>query len=202
VSRVRSWLAAPLGARLLGVALVAAGVALLVLGLIAFNDGDGNGGVPGAAPGPSGPAASSVPGAPTVGGSPSTGPSVPSAPGTIAPSPTTTPPATTATTTPAPTRAPAPVRTALTVLNNSTVSGLGDRAAADARAKGWTVAAIGNFAGRIPVSTVYFTAGNAAEERAARQLAADLPQVDRVYPRYEGLPPTPTGVVLVVTRDW
>ena len=52
------------------------------------------------------------------------------------------------------------------------------------------------------MTTVYFTAGNAAEERAARQLAAEFPKVGQVLPRYAGLPPTPAGIVLVVTRDW
>ena len=29
-----------------------------------------------------------------------------------------------------------------------------------------------------------------------------VPQIQQVLPRYEGLPPTPAGIVLVVTRDW
>jgi hypothetical protein len=195
VSRVQSWLAAPLGARLLGVAFALAGVALLVLGVFAFG-GSGSSGS-GAAPAPSA----------TV--SPSTG-----APSTAAPTtaPTTVPPTTApsraptsrpAPTTPAPpTGAPAPVRVPLTVLNNSTVRGLGERAAAEARARGWTVASIGNFAGVIPVTTVYYTPGDPVQQTAAERLKMDLPQIERVMPRYEGLPPTPTGVVLVVTRDW
>ena len=94
------------------------------------------------------------------------------------------------------------MRLPLTVLNNSTVRGLGERAAGEARAAGWTVVSVGNFAGVIPVTTVYYTPGDPAQRAAAEQLKIDLPKIQRVMPRYEGLPPTPTGVVLVVTRDW
>lgn len=192
MSRVRSWLAAPLGARLVGAVLAVAGVALLVVGVLALNADDP--GTPGAAPAPT--AFATPTGAPTPTASP-----LPS-PTTTAP-PTTVRPTTAAPTTPAPTTArPAPPRAPLTVLNNSTISGLGDRAAAAAQRRGWRVAQVGNFAGRLPVTTVYFTPGRAAEERAARQFADEFPQVQQVLPRYEGLPPTPAGIVLVVTRDW
>ena len=117
--------------------------------------------------------------------------------------PSTAPPTTaTAPPTSGPAGPPAVARAPLTVLNNSTIAGLADRAAAAAERRGWRVAQVGNFAGRLPVSTAYYTPGNAAEERAARQLAAEFPQIGQVLPRYAGLPPTPAGVVLVVTRDW
>ena len=196
MSRVRSWLAAPMGARLLGVAFALAGVALLVLGVFAFGESGPTGS--GAAPSPSARAAPTT-GAPTT-PAPTTTPT--GAPSTSAPStsPTSQPPASS---TPAqPTGTPAPVRVPLTVLNNSTVRGLGERAAGEARAEGWTVVSVGNFAGVIPVTTVYYTPGDPAQRAAAEQLKLDLPKIQRVMPRYEGLPPTPTGVVLVVTRDW
>jgi hypothetical protein len=88
------------------------------------------------------------------------------------------------------------------VLNNSTIRGLADRAAAAVQARGWQVAQVGNFAGRLAVTTVYYTPGDAAQEAAARELAREFPQVTQVLPRYAGLPPTPPGVVLVVTRTW
>jgi hypothetical protein len=180
-----------MGARMLGIAFAAAGVALLVLGVFAFG---GSGGAEQAAP----PVATS-PAPPSV--VPSASSSVPTAAptATVPPSasPTSQLPAT-----PSPTASPVPVRSALTVLNNSTIRGLGERAASEARAKGWQVASVGNFAGVIPVSTVYYTPGNTAEQAAAERLHSDLPRVARVLPRYDGLPPTPTGVVLVVTRDW
>jgi type IV secretory pathway VirB10-like protein len=197
VSRVGSLLAAPAAARLLGGLLALAGVALLVVGLLALRGGEES--PPGAAPAPT--TTASPPPATTAQPTPTATPTTP--PATTPPA--TTPPATTprptaATTTVAP---PPPVaRAPLTVLNNSTVAGLADRAAAAAERRGWEVAQVGNFAGRLPATTAYYTPGNAAEERAARQLAAEFPQVARVLPRYAGLPPTPAGVVLVVTRDW
>ena len=90
----------------------------------------------------------------------------------------------------------------MTVLNNSTIRGLADRAAAGVQARGWQVAQVGNFAGRLEVTTVYYAPGDAAEQAAAQELAREFPQVTKVLPRYAGLPPTPAGIVLVVTKDW
>jgi hypothetical protein len=90
----------------------------------------------------------------------------------------------------------------VTVLNNSVIKGLGDRAAAQVQARGWQIAQVGNFAGRLEVTTVYYSPGDAGEEAAARELAREFGQVARVLPRYAGLPPTPSGIVLVITKDW
>jgi LytR cell envelope-related transcriptional attenuator len=183
----RSWLAGPLGARLVGGLIAAAGLALLVAGLLALSGGDGDGTPPGAAPG------SPSAGAPSPTASRPSSPARPTATRSVTPTP---PAGTTASPRPVPLRPP------LTVLNNSTIRGLGERVAAEAERRGWRVAQVGNFAGRLPVTTVYYTPGNAAEERAARELANQFPQIEQVLPRYEGLPPTPAGIVLVVTRDW
>ncbi len=189
MSGLRSRLSAPLGAALLGAALAVAGVVLLVVGVLAlFGDEPGP---PGAAP-----PATAAPAPPTGRPTPTATPS----PATRTPTATARPP--TRVPTPPASTAPAPPRAPLSVLNNSTVRGLGDQAAAAAQRRGWRVVQVGNFAGRLPVTTVYFTAGNAAEERAARQLAEEFPKVGQVLPRYAGLPPTPAGIVLVVTRDW
>jgi hypothetical protein len=93
-------------------------------------------------------------------------------------------------------------RAPLTVLNNSTIRGLADRAAAQVQDRGWQVAQVGNFAGRLAVTTAYYTPGDAAGQAAALELAREFPQVDQVLPRYAGLPPTPAGIVLVVTKNW
>ena len=61
---------------------------------------------------------------------------------------------------------------------------------------------MGNFAGRLPVTTVYYAPGDGSGQAAATELAREFPQIDRVLPRYAGLPPTPAGIVLVVTKDW
>jgi hypothetical protein len=204
VPRLRSSLAAPGSARLVGTLVALAGVALLVLGVVALGGGDP--GTSGAAPAPTATGTSAAPSilppAPTV--TLTVPPETATVTATVTPSPVpsegtgvgSAPPTTTVA--PRPTTARAP----LTVLNNSTISGLGERVAGEAQARGWPVAQVGNFAGRLPATTVYYDPGNAAQEAAARQLARDFPQVEKVLPRYAGLPPTPAGIVLVVTKDW
>lgn len=196
MGRVRSWLAAPLGSRLLGAALAVAGVALLLLGLFTLRGRSPEERPPAAG----GPSASLSASEPSSSSSPSPSPSLSPSP---APRPSGSTPA--ASTTPSrtmPAPPPRPARAPVTVLNNSTVTGLGQRVAGQIRTRGWEVPVVGNFAGRIPVTTVYYTPGDAAGERAARALAAQFAQIDRVSPRYDGLPPAPAGLVLVVTRTW
>jgi hypothetical protein len=193
VDRLRSTLAAPGGARLIGALVALLGVVLLVVGVVALGGGDS--GSSGAAPAPS----------PSVATSPSRSTGSPSASRsgaprtTTAPHTTVAPPPRTSATPPPPTSA---ARAPLTVLNNSTIRGLADRAAGDVQNRGWQVAQVGNFAGRLATSTVYYTPGDAAGQAAATELAREFPQVDQVLPRYAGLPPTPAGIVLVVTKDW
>jgi hypothetical protein len=192
VDRLRSTLTAPRNARLIGSLVALLGVVLLVVGVVAL--GGGGSGSSGAAPAPSPSVRTSAPTA--------SSPSLPtSAPArtTTAPSPTAGPPRTTVA---PPPRTTAAARAPLTVLNNSTIRGLADRAAAEAQNRGWQVAQVGNFAGRLAATTVYFTPGDSAGEAAARELAREFPQIDQVLPRYAGLPPTPAGIVLVVTRTW
>ena len=97
---------------------------------------------------------------------------------------------------PAPSVAPPP-RVPVTVLNNSRITGLAAQGAARFTAGGWPVAAVGNFRGRIPVTTVYYDPGL---ETAAREFAATFEGVVRVRPRFEGLPAR--GVVVVLTREF
>jgi hypothetical protein len=85
----------------------------------------------------------------------------------------------------------------LTVLNNSRRTGLAHEVAAEVGRRGWPIAQVGNFTGRIPVSTVYYPPG---EEPLARLLARQFPAVQRVLPRFTGLPGH--GLTLVVTREW
>jgi hypothetical protein len=190
VDRLRSTLTAPGGARLIGALVALLGVVLLVIGVVVLGDG-GSGS--GAAPAPSPSVRTSAPTA------------APSA-STSAPTRTTAAPSTTAgptrTTVVPPPRTSAAARAPLTVLNNSTIRGLADRAAAEAQNRGWQVAQVGNFAGRLAATTVYFTPCDTAGQAAARELAREFPQIDQVLPRYAGLPPTPAGIVLVVTRTW
>jgi hypothetical protein len=196
VNRLRSVLAAPGGARLVGVLVALVGVALLVVGVVALGGGDSGSG---AAPAPVTPSISSAPSGPSSAPTrTSAGPTRTSA----APRTTTPPPRTTVVPPPSPPRATSAARAALTVLNNSTIRGLADQAAAQVQDRGWQVAQVGNFAGRLAVTTVYYTPGDGAGQAAANELAREFPQIDQVLPRYAGLPPTPAGIVLVVTKDW
>jgi LytR cell envelope-related transcriptional attenuator len=100
--------------------------------------------------------------------------------------------------TPSPTPRPTtPAEAPVDVLNNSTISGLAHEVAREVAAKGWPIDVIGNFEGRIAESTIYYDAG---QRQLALVLAHAMPQIQRVLPRFEGLPGT--GLTLVVTRDW
>ena len=85
----------------------------------------------------------------------------------------------------------------MTVLNNSNLSGLADRAAVRFRKGGWQVRLTGDFRGQIPVTTVYYDPGL---EASARAFAADFAGIIRVRPRFATLPAH--GVVVVLTRDY
>lgn len=192
---LRSTLAAPGRARLIGALVALLGVVLLVVGVVALGGGDS--GPSGAAPAPS-PSVVTSPASPSRStGSPSASTSTGPQPTTVSRTTFAPPPRTTAA--PPPTSA---ARAPLTVLNNSTINGLADRAAGEVQNRGWQVAQVGNFAGRLPATTVYYTPGDAAGQSAANELAREFPQIDQVLPRYAGLPPTPAGIVLVVTKDW
>jgi LytR cell envelope-related transcriptional attenuator len=201
VARLRSAVAAPGTTRLAGIIVVLVGVALLIFGVVAL----GGAGSPdsGAAPAPASPSVSTGSSAPaTPSATPSAAPSsVPTEGSGVASTVAPPPPPVTTTAAPAPTRTTA-ARAPLTVLNNSVIRGLADRAASTVQSRGWQVAQVGNFAGQLPATTVYYSPGNAGEEAAARELAREFPQVSQVLPRYAGLPPTPAGIVLVVTKDW
>jgi hypothetical protein len=209
VAGLRSALAAPGTARLAGVVVALAGIGLLIFGVVVLAGGDPA--PSGAAPAPASP--SGQPSSPRPSTGPSTRPStvpstVPSTSAAPAPAPSgapTTVPRTTVVVPPPP--SPTPTRTSaarapVTVLNNSVITGLADRAAAEVQSRGWQIAQVGNFAGRLEVTTVYYSPGVDGEEAAARELASEFGQVSRVLPRYAGLPPTPAGIVLVVTKDW
>ena len=196
MDRLRSTLAAPGGARLIGALVALVGVVLLGVGVVALGGGDS--GSSGAAPAPS-PSVATSPAPPSrSSGSPSASRS--GAPRTsTAPHTTVAPPPRPSST---PSRQTTAARAPLTVLNNSTIRGLADRAAGEVQNRGWQVAQVGNFGGRLAATTVYYTPGDTTGQAAANELAREFPQIDQVLPRYAGLPPTPAGIVLVVTKDW
>lgn len=98
---------------------------------------------------------------------------------------------------PSATATPVVAKAPVTVLNNSRRSQLAARAAGQLHGGGWPIAQVGNFTGRIPVSTVYYARG---QEGVARALARQFPAIQRVHPRFAGLPGS--GLTLVVTREW
>ena len=85
----------------------------------------------------------------------------------------------------------------VTVLNNSRITGLADRAATRFRAGGWPVTLTGNFRGQIPVTTVYYDPGMQA---SAQAFADAFEGIVRVRPRLDTLPAR--GVVVVLTREF
>lgn len=165
------------GGRLLGAVLSGAGVAVLV-GAIVFLRHDG----PGAAVvQPTVRPAVTAAAAPASASPPAP---IPARPASAAPGADATPSGT-------------PALTTLTVLNNSRITGLASQTADVLRDRGWAVATIGNYTGRVPVTTVFYPAG---EEAVARALGSALPAVQQVLPRFDGLPGD--GLSLVVTQDF
>ena len=119
---------------------------------------------------------------------------------TVAPTPTATPQATAQPTVsvvpavPATSAAAAPV-VPLTVLNNSRIHHLAERAAAKFRAGGWPVTGTGNYTGKLDTSTIYYPPGERDSAlRFAKQFGV------RVLPRFSSLPGK--GMTVVVTRDF
>lgn len=189
------------GVALLGIAAIAGIIGIVTA--VSGNGGDNNTAEPTPAP----PSASSSSSGTEVPGTPSPAPA------------STTPPAETTTGAPpatsgpagAPTTAPSnnggvpadqaaakwvPVR----VYNNSTISGLAARAAADLRADGWNVVEVSNYPyGVIPTTTAFYTPGT-DEETAAKALASWFSM--KAEPRFEGIQDASPGVIVIVTNDY
>jgi hypothetical protein len=92
------------------------------------------------------------------------------------------------------------VRAPLRVYNNSTITGLAARAAADFRNAGWQVEEVGNYpSGIIPTSTVYYRPGT-GEQQAAQALAGQFGL--RVEPRFSGLDEASPGLIVIATNDY
>ncbi len=128
---------------------------------------------------------SSAPPVGTTTGSPTAPPSAPTSSAAVPPPPVTPPGA-----------AKVPVR----VYNNSTITGLANKASDEVRANGWTVAGTGNYSqGTIPTTTVYFRPGT-DEEASAKELATLLRA--RVEPRFDGIQSSAAGIILIVTNDY
>lgn len=204
--------------RIGGLALLGAGVVAGVIGVVGV--ANGGGGEPTAAPSPS----ASTSGLPTTDAAaiPTTeAPAPTSASGVPVPSfgptptngiaaPTTAPP-TTSVAAPAGAgtgsgagsgEAPAPAveKLPVRVYNNSTIQGLGERAAEDFRAAGWEVSDVSGYSsGVIPASTVYYTPGT-GEEAAAGALGKEFGL--RVEQRFDGIQGATSGLIVIVTQNY
>lgn len=94
----------------------------------------------------------------------------------------------------------APAMVPVTVLNNSRIQGLAHHVAAELAERGWPIAQIGNYTGRLRETTLFYLAG---QQGAADQLAGEFPGfagIPRLEPRPADLPGA--GLTLVVTRYW
>ena len=83
------------------------------------------------------------------------------------------------------------------VLNQTSRAGLASEVADTLRADGWTVAAVGNFHGIVPATTVYYPPG---EELAAQTAAEDLQATPRIRPRFGNL--STSRLTVVVTDSY
>lgn len=90
----------------------------------------------------------------------------------------------------------APVR----IYNNSKISGLARKAAADFRAAGFQVVGVGNYSqGTIPLSSAYYRPGS-GEQSTATALANRFNL--RVEPRFAGIQRSSPGVIVIVTNNY
>jgi hypothetical protein len=83
------------------------------------------------------------------------------------------------------------------VLNQTSRAGLASVVADTLRAGGWTVAAVGNFHGIVPATTVYYPPG---EELAAQTAAEDMQATPRIRPRFGNL--STSRLTVVVTDSY
>ena len=117
-------------------------------------------------------------------------------PATASPSAVATVPVTTAPVTTAPARST--LRDVqVVVLNQTSRAGLASHVADTMRADGWTVAAVGNFHGIVPATTVYYPPG---EELAAQTAAEDMQATPRIRPRFGNL--STSRLTVVVTDSY
>ena len=83
------------------------------------------------------------------------------------------------------------------VLNQTSRAGLASQVADALRGGGWTVAAVGNFHGTVPATTVYYPPG---DELAAQTAAEDLQATPRIRPRFGNL--STSRLTVVVTDSY
>jgi hypothetical protein len=89
---------------------------------------------------------------------------------------------------------------ALIVLNNTSASYVAEVAAGRFRQGGWTVTSTGRLPGEIVSTVAYYDPEVSGAHKAAQDLAAQYPEIQRVRPRFAELPQGP--IVVVLTSDY
>ena len=93
-----------------------------------------------------------------------------------------------------------PARPTVAILNDTTIEGLGARAAADLTAQGWTVTSTTTYSNNIISTCAYYDASDPANQAAALLLQQQFPWIKRVKERFAELPSSP--IVLVLTASY
>lgn len=88
----------------------------------------------------------------------------------------------------------------LLVLNNTTITGLASQAAQTFEAGGWTVTSFGNYTNDIISTCAYYDPDVTGAKAAATALQDQFPTIQRVEPKFAGLPAGP--IVVVLTPDY
>jgi hypothetical protein len=88
----------------------------------------------------------------------------------------------------------------LVVLNNTTITGLAQQAAAQFRAGGWTVTSYGNLQNDIISTCAYYDPSVPGAQASATALRQQFPAIKRVVPKFPQLPAGP--IVVVLTSDY
>ncbi|HSY16655.1 MAG TPA: LytR C-terminal domain-containing protein, partial [Jatrophihabitantaceae bacterium] len=90
--------------------------------------------------------------------------------------------------------------TPLIVLNDTSETGLAHTAATRFEAGGWTVTSYSNLQNDILSTCAYYDPADSGSKQAAEALQAQFPVIQRVEPKFDGLPVGP--VVVVLTGDY
>ncbi|MDT4891791.1 MAG: LytR cell envelope-related transcriptional attenuator [Pseudonocardiales bacterium] len=93
-----------------------------------------------------------------------------------------------------------PDKLPLVVLNNTTVTGLAQRAQASFAAGGWAVTSVGNLRNEIISTCAYYDVATPGAQAAATRLQQQFPAIQRVAPKFAELPSGP--IVVVLTPDY
>jgi hypothetical protein len=103
---------------------------------------------------------------------------------------------------PASSSLPAPARAPLVVLNNTTITGLAQRASTQFEAGGWTVTKYSNYQNDILSTCAYYDPGSSGAEAAARALRRQFPGIKRVESQFSELARWHSPIVVILTPDY